>query len=75
MPEKIFKIRTYGFGELASEYSPNVAKNSASLYLYRSIRENHALYKKLIEANYRPKKKILTPLMVTIIVEFMGEPY
>lgn len=75
MSEKVFKIRTYGFGELASEYMPNVSKITASLYLNRTIKENTILQQKLYEAGYKSKKKILTPLMVKIIIEHLGEPF
>ena len=75
MPEKVFKIRMYGFGELASEYKPHIAKKSAAYYLNRVIKNDKEISKKLSKANYFPRMKTLTPAMVEIIVELLGEPY
>jgi hypothetical protein len=75
MPDKVFKVRTYGFGELAFEYLPNGAKKSATHFLTRTIKANDDLNQKLLEANYHQNAKILTPLMVSIIVDYLGEPY
>jgi hypothetical protein len=75
MPEKVFKIRMYGFGELASEYKPHIAKKSAAYYLRRVIKNDVEFSEKLSKVKYYPNMKTLTPSMVSIIVELLGEPY
>ena len=75
MTDKVFKVRTYGFGELAFEYLPNGAKITATHFLSKMIKSNEELSQSLLEANYHPNAKILTPKMVSIIVEYLGEPY
>jgi hypothetical protein len=69
-----FKIRSYGYGELALLYFPNSTKRSASTQLGRWVRQNDKLKKQLNELGFRPKKKILTPSQVKLIVELFGEP-
>jgi hypothetical protein len=56
-----FKIRSYGYGELALLYFPNSTKKSASTQLGRWVRQNEKLKMQLLELGYKPKKKILTP--------------
>ena len=69
-----FKIRSYGYGELALLYFPNSTKKSASSQLGRWVRQNEKLKMQLIELGYKPRKKILTPVQVKLIVELIGEP-
>ena len=75
MPEKVFKLRMYGFSELAREYKPNLTKASASNYFHKLIKENPELEQKLLNANYKPKMQTLSPLMVSVFVDFLGKPY
>jgi hypothetical protein len=75
MADKVFKIRMYGFGELASEYKPHIAKKSAAYYLSRVIKNDAEISEKLSKAKYHSRMKTLTPSMVSIIVELLGEPY
>ena len=70
-----FKIRMYGFGELALAYFPNGSKKAASLYFYRLIKSDAELQQKLVEAGYKPKIKIISPKIVSVFVEYLGEPY
>lgn len=72
--EEVFKIRAYGFGELAQLYFPNIAKKSATWQFRKWINANDSLYKRLECAGLRPKVHILTPAQVKIIIEFIGEP-
>lgn len=72
--EKEFVIRSYGYCELAMLYFPNSTKKSASAQLGRWIRVNLNLKNQLTEMGLKPKKKILTPGQVKLIVEFLGEP-
>lgn len=73
--EQKFKIKAYGFGELAQLYFPNIAIKSASFQLTKWINENYELSKKLEELGKKPKQKILNPNQVKAIVSIMGEPY
>ena len=72
--EKEFVIRSYGYCELAMLYFPNSTKKSASAQLGRWIRQNETLKKKWVAMGYKPRKKILTPSQVKLIVEVFGEP-
>ena len=69
-----FKIRSYGYGELALLYFPNSTKKSASTQLGRWVRQNEKLKMQLLALGYQPRKKILTPSQVKLIVDFLGEP-
>jgi hypothetical protein len=73
MDEK-FKIKSYGFGELALFYFPNNKKRSASTQFGRWIRQNELLFRQLGESGFKLGKKILTPSQVKLIVDFFGEP-
>jgi hypothetical protein len=72
--EKEFIIRSYGYCELALLYFPNSNKRSASTQLGRWVRQNEKLKIQLLELGYKPKKKILTPSQVKLIVKLFGEP-
>jgi hypothetical protein len=72
--EKEFVIRAYGYCELALLYFPNSNKRSASTQLGRWVRQNEKLKMQLYELSYRPRKKILTPSQVKLIVELLGVP-
>jgi hypothetical protein len=69
-----FKIRSYGYGELAQLYFPNVAKKSASVQLRRWILNNKKLQTQLSWAGFSKGKKILSPKQVEIITMFLGNP-
>jgi hypothetical protein len=69
-----FKIRSYGYGELALLYFPNSTKSSASTQFGRWVKQNEKLKNQLCEQGYRPRKKILTPSQVKVIVDCFGEP-
>ena len=72
--EKEFVIRSYSYCELAMLYFPNSTKKSASAQLGRWIRGNQKLKNQLMEMGFKPKKKLLTPNQVKLIIEFFGEP-
>jgi hypothetical protein len=72
--EKEFVILSYGYCELAMLYFPNSTKKSASAQLGRWIRENEKLKIQWKELGFRPKKKILTPNQVKLIIDVFGEP-
>ncbi len=69
-----FKIKSYAYCELALLYFPNSTKKSASTQLGRWVRQNENLKIRLLELDYKPRKKILTPSEVKLIVEIFGEP-
>jgi hypothetical protein len=70
--EKEFVIRTYGYGELAQRYFPNIAKKSASAQLRRWIKDR--VLTTLLKNGYQIGNRILTPTQVKIIVDEFGEP-
>jgi len=72
--EKEFVIRSYGYCELALLYFPNSNKRSASTQLGRWVRQNEKLKMQLLDLGYKPRKKILTPSQVQIIIRYLGEP-
>lgn len=74
MNEETFKVRAYGFGELAQLYFPNLSKRSASAQLRNWIKENPKLIVELEAVGFYFGKKILTPMIVKIIVDLFGEP-
>ena len=69
-----FKIKSYGYGELALLYFPNSTKKSASTQLGRWVRQNEKLKMQLLELGFKPRKKILTPIQVRLFIEFFGQP-
>ncbi len=72
--EKEFVIRSYSYCELAMLYFPKSTKKSASAQLGRWIRGSENLKKHWAEMGFKPRKKILTPYQVKLIVEVFGEP-
>lgn len=69
-----FKIRSYGYGELALLYFPNSTKKSASVQLRRWLKQSESLKKQLIDTGFKSGQKLLTPKQVKILVTFLGEP-
>ncbi len=74
MNEETFKVRAYGFGELAQLYFPNITKKSASQQLRNWIGSNVSLKNKLISSGHKKKQRVLTPIQVNLIVEEFGIP-
>ncbi len=73
MNEETFKVRAYGFGELAQLYFPNITKKSASAQLRRWIIEN-SITPKLEKIGYKQGKRLFTPAQVQLLVNEFGEP-
>lgn len=69
-----FKVRAYGFGELAQLYFPNITKKSASWQLRLWIKASTGLTEKLGETGYEKGRRLLTPMQVGLIVGEFGEP-
>lgn len=74
MNEETFKVRAYGYGELAQLYFPNVTNRSATIQFRKWIMTNKKLKKELEDNFYKPGQRLLTPLQVKIIIECLGEP-
>ena len=72
--EKEFVIRSYSYCELAMLYFPNSTKKSASAQLGRWIQGNEKLKSQWLEMGFKPRKKILTPCQVKLVIELFGEP-
>jgi hypothetical protein len=74
MQVETFKIRSYGFQELAQLYLPNIQPRSASARLKAWIKRNKNLSDKLDQVGFVKGCRVLTPEMVKEIVEVIGEP-
>jgi Domain of unknown function (DUF4248) len=74
MNNEPFKVRAYGYGELAQLYFPNITKKSASWQLRIWIVTSASLSAKLKAAGYVKGRRLLTPLQVGLIVGEFGEP-
>lgn len=74
MQEEKFKVRAFGYGELAQLYFPNILKKSASAQLRRWIKLNKKVMPMLISYGYKPGNRLLTPAHVKVIVDEFGEP-
>ena len=69
-----FKIRTYGWQELAILYAPDLTPESAGKRLSSWIRFNPKLTHELQELGWKKGQRVLTPLQVRIIIQYLGEP-
>jgi hypothetical protein len=74
MNEETFKVRAYGFGELAQLYFPNITKKSASAQLRSWIMNHTPTIEKLQTMGYKPGNRLFTPAQVRVIVGEFGEP-
>ena len=69
-----FKIKSYGYGELAQMYFSTIARQSATVQFRRWIRINNKLLDELSLVGFKRYQKMLTPKQVEIIVRYIGEP-
>ncbi|RHJ81930.1 DUF4248 domain-containing protein [Parabacteroides sp. AM08-6] len=60
--------------EICAMYFPHNTQASAGVQLKRWINYNDKLNQALIEAGYRNGQKLLTPLQVSLIFQYLGEP-
>lgn len=74
MEENRFKIRNYGWAELALCYNPSLHPDSASRLLRRWVQKNNRLADELKATGFIPRQRILTPLQVSVVVTYLGEP-
>ncbi len=71
----IFKIRPYRKTELAKLYFPDTSRTATAVrHLHRWMERNTELMERLQAVRYTNRCKILTPLQVRLIVEYLGEP-
>ena len=62
--EKTFQYRTYGKGELALLYLPNILQQSAA----------PGLKERLLATGMNPRARYYTPAQVRLIIEVLQEP-
>lgn len=74
MQEDKFKVRAFGYGELAQLYFPNITKKSASAQLRRWINVSNKVKTMLENLGYKPGNRLLTPAHVKVIIDEFGEP-
>lgn len=72
--EDKFKIKSYGYGELAQMYFPQITKQSTKVQFGKWIRLNENLKIELKAAGYKRWQKILMPKQVENLVIVFGEP-
>ena len=72
--EEKYRIKSYGYGELAQLYFPNISNKSASAQLRRWIKLNETVLPTLKNHGYKPGLRLLTPAHVKVIVDEFGEP-
>lgn len=68
------KIRTYGKGELAQLYCPNITTAAARKKLMLWINLYPNLMDALHQAGFSDSTRSFTPAQVKLIVEALGEP-
>lgn len=69
-----FQIRTYGIGELAHCYAPNITTGAARRKLMYWISLQPALTEALRASGFSRKVRSFTPGQVKLIIEALGEP-
>lgn len=74
MKTQDFEIRTYGFGELAQLYFPNVSKMSASHTFTKWIYRSHHLFSKLTRTGWKKGQKYFTPKQVKVLIRHFDPP-
>lgn len=72
--KSLIKTKVYGWQELAVLYAPGLTPHSASRRLTQWVVMNRELYERLIRSGWIKGTRILSPLQVGIIMEYLGEP-
>lgn len=72
--EETFKAGSYGNGELAQLYFPNISKKSASAQLRRWIKLSKTVMPLLLNLGYKSGNRLLTPAHVKVIIDEFGDP-
>ena len=71
---KHFKIKSYGFGQLAQLYYPDRCERSAIQLFREEMHLTRGLWDALTAVGYKPYTKVLTRGQVKTIVQYLGEP-
>lgn len=66
--------KSWGVGELALLYFPEATPQGAYAQLRRWISYEPGLKERLLQAGWRPFRKIYTPKQAAILFECFGEP-
>lgn len=69
-----FQIRSYGIGELALLYCPDITVGAARRKLMRWIAIHPSLPEALYASGFNGRVRSFTPAQVHLIVEALGEP-
>ena len=72
--EKTFQYRSYGKGELASLYLPNITQQSAVERFNEWIDAAPGLKERLLATGMNPQSRRYTPAQVRLIGEVLEEP-
>ena len=72
--EPRFPVRSYGKGELASLYLPNITQQSAVERFNEWIDAAPGLKERLLATGMNPRARYYTPAQVRLIVEVLQEP-
>ncbi len=73
-PAGTFPIRSYGKGELAACYLPNVTQQTAVNQLNEWIRTAPGLEQRLLDTGMSPTARRYTPAQVRLMITVFGEP-
>lgn len=72
--EKTFQYRSYGKGELAMLYLPDIQQQSAVDRFNEWIDAAPGLKERLIATGMNPRSRRYTPAQVRLIIEVLQEP-
>ena len=72
--EKTFQYRSYGKGELAMLYLPDIQQQSAVDQVNKWIEAAPGLKERLIATGMNPRSRRYTPAQVRLIIEVLQEP-
>lgn len=72
--EKTFQYRSYGKGELAMLYLPDIQQQSAVDQFNKWIEAAPGLKERLIATGMNPRSRRYTPAQVRLIIEVLQEP-
>lgn len=70
----IFKIKSYGWQELAILYAPGITPRAATQRLTFWVMNNPDLAASLKGKGWVKGQHLLTPVQVKMIVNYLGEP-
>ena len=71
---KHFRIKPYGFGELAQMYYPDHNCDSALRLFREEMHKTRGMWGAMVAEGYKENTKTLTRAQVRTIVQFLGEP-